>query len=125
MKKRDWLWMLGAVLCFAAAYLLCRFAFFSLHGMKQWPNILAAIGLAILLIALFFKKRITAVATILGYLGGFALGILLQSSGLDQGGGATNNLWIIWTVAFLICTAIGVIADIVVAARRRIAQRRS
>ena len=33
-----------SAVCLAGAYLLCRFGLFSLHGMKQWPAVLAAAG---------------------------------------------------------------------------------
>ncbi|MCQ4863599.1 hypothetical protein [Pseudoflavonifractor phocaeensis] len=114
MDKKGWLWSILSIVCFAVSYALCRFAFFgSIHSMKQWPNILAIVGLVILSVSLLFKKRATAVMTIIGYMGGFALGAIFNSDGVDQGGGTTNNLWIIWTVAFLICVVVGVIVDVV------------
>ena len=43
------------------SYLLCRFAFYGMHGMKQWPNLLAIVGLIIIVVALLLGNRIISV----------------------------------------------------------------
>ncbi len=93
-------------------YWLCRFGFFEMHGMKQWPNLLALIGGVIILIAVMFGKRITSASTVIGYLLGFILALLFNTDGLDPGGGRTNNAWLIWGMVFIVAILIGIIMDI-------------
>ena len=79
----------------ALSYLLCRFVFFKMHGMKDWPNILAVVGLTIIVIASIIGRRILSLATVLGYIGGVVLAMIFHTHGVDQGGGTTDNAWII------------------------------
>lgn len=109
--KRRFKWGVGALICLAASYWLCRFALFDLHGMKQWPNFLAAVGLGFILIAFAANLRWVAVAVALGYIVGFGIGVLFNRDALDAGGGGTNNLWMIWTVSFFIIVLIGFMVD--------------
>lgn len=106
-------WAIGAVVAFAIAYLLCRFAFYELHQMKQWTNILAAVGFALLIVAVIFNYRKLSIFATLAYVGGFALAMLFNTDGLDPGGGRTNNAWLIWGIAFVIIILIGVIWEII------------
>ena len=86
--------------------------FFDLHGMKQWPNILAIIGLIVIVIASIADRRILGIATVAGYLGGFILAMIFNTDSLDQGGGRLNNAWIIWTAVFIISLVIGFILSV-------------
>lgn len=113
MHKKDWIWLLSSAAGLALSYLLCRFVFFPLHGMKQWPTLLAAAGLAVLSVSWPFQKRAVMVMTVIGYLGGYALGEIFHTHGLDPGGGGTNNLWFIWTVAFWVSIVTGAVMDAV------------
>lgn len=112
VKSRA-IWGIGSAACLAVAYWLCRFVFFELHGMKQWPMALAAVGLVVLVIAAFTGSHTLSVMTVAGYLGGFFLGILLHTHGTDPGGGGTSTDWIIWTAIFLISMLVGLILDMV------------
>ena len=38
--------------------------------------------------------------TIVGYIGEFILAMLFNTDGIDQGGGRTNNGWIIWQLRY-------------------------
>ena len=113
MKKIDWVWGISSFACLAASFVLCRFVFFAVHGMGAWPLYLAIAALVVLLVSALRRKRAVTVITVIGYAGGFVLGAIFQSDSVDPGGGRTNNLWIIWTVAFLICMVIGFAADLV------------
>lgn len=107
--KSTILWEISMLVLFGISYWLCRHAFFQIHGMKQWPNLLAVIGITILVIATLFGNRIIPVASIIGYLGGFILAMILNTDGVDQGGGRTNNAWIIWGTIFIFSILIGFI----------------
>lgn len=114
--KRSYQNLLWA-LVLAGSFLLCRFPLFALHGMKQWPGVLAGLGCLALLAAMVLKGRRLAVAAGLGYLAGFGAALLFHRQGLDPGGGRTDNFWIIWTVFYLLCLAAGAGWDF--AAKRR------
>jgi len=58
---------------------------FNMHGMKQWRNILAVVGLIVIVIASIADQRIIGVSTVAGYLGGFILTIIFNTNSLDQG----------------------------------------
>ncbi|MEW9093792.1 MAG: hypothetical protein AB2417_01815 [Clostridiaceae bacterium] len=91
------------------SYWLCRFSFFEMHGMKQWTNLLAILSITIIVIATIFGNRIIPVATIVGYMDGFILAMIFNTDGVDQGGGKTNNAWIIWGTVFIFLILIGIV----------------
>lgn len=66
-----------SAVCLAGAYLLCRFGLFSLHGMKQWPAVLAAAGFAALVAAALYDFWIASSTTIVCYPAGCFLGLWL------------------------------------------------
>ena len=94
--------------------LLCRFVFFRLHGMKEWPIDLFVAGLAVLLISLIARKRYVPWFTSAGYFVGFLVGIIFHKEGFDPGGGRTDNLWQIWTIVFVVCILAGIVFEIVI-----------
>lgn len=79
--------------------------------MIQWTNILTIVSLTIIIIASLLGRRISAIATVLGYIGGFALPMLFNSDGVDPGGGRWNNAWIIWILVYIIIILGGFIID--------------
>lgn len=112
-KKNRYLWGIGLIGCLGLSYWLCRFAFFEMHGMKSWPNTLAMVALIILVIASILGRRILSIAAVVGYMGGFIFAMIFYTDGIDQGGGATNNAWIIWGIVFIVCLLIGLTLDII------------
>ncbi|MPW27073.1 hypothetical protein GC105_14925 [Alkalibaculum sp. M08DMB] len=93
----------------AISYWICRFVFFGMHGMKQWPNMLAIVSLIIIVIASIGGRQSLSVATVIGYIGGFVLAMIFNTDGVDQGGGATNNAWKIWGTIFICSILISII----------------
>ena len=93
-------------------FLLCRYAFFGLHGMKEWPIDLFIVGMAALLISLLARKQYVPWFVATGYFLSFLLSVMFHTEGTDPGGGKTDNLWIIWTVAFLGCILAGILYEI-------------
>ncbi|SDY53852.1 hypothetical protein SAMN05660462_00261 [Proteiniborus ethanoligenes] len=91
------------------SYWLCRFSFLKIHGMKQWPNLLAILSIVIIVIATIFENRIIPVVTVVGYIGGFVLAMIFNTDGVDPGGGRTNNAWIIWGTVFIFSIMAGII----------------
>ncbi len=123
MKKQTamsrLLWGIGAIGFLAFSYWLCRFALFDLHGMKQWPLVLAIFGLVVIVISSAAGARFLSAAAALGYPFGFFFGMTFATPGVDLGGGATSNDWIIWSGVYLACMLTGFIVDIVLKCRRK------
>lgn len=93
-------------------FVLTRYVFFDLHGMKQWPLTLLVIGTIVAGISSVFKARLIPVVTAAAYSVSFLIGALLQTDSVDAGGMHTNNLWIIWTGVFLFLTIAGIVAEL-------------
>lgn len=92
-------------------FLLCRYVLFDIHSMKQFPSGLFVIGVISLVISFFFNGKITPICTAFAYIIGFSIGVLFQEDRIDLGGTATNNLWIIWSVVFVLIILGGIIFD--------------
>ena len=101
------------------SYWLCRYTFFELHGMKDWPNLLAILSFIILVISTILANRIISVATMIGYLGGFILAMIFNTDGIDSRGGRTNNAWLIWGIIFCFSILIGCILAFVFKQRQK------
>jgi len=82
MKSRV-IWTVGAIVALCICFLLCRFSLFELHGMKQFPTILLIIGLIAIIIAAIFASRKVMICTVVGYIGGFTMGILFNTDGVE------------------------------------------
>ena len=109
IKFNKILWGISMIGLLAISYWLCRFVFFGMHGMKQWPNMLAVVAFIIILIGSIGGRYSLSVATNVGYIGGFVLAMILNTDGVDQGGGGTNNAWKIWGTVFVCSILIGII----------------
>ena len=104
------------ILC--AGYVLARYVFFDLHGMKEWPLMLFVCGIVVIGISLIAKGKQTPIFTALSYIAGFVAGAIFQTDGLDAGSGKTNNLWIIWTVVFVCFTLASILTDLFVTRKK-------
>ncbi len=111
--KNKSLWGISMIGLLGISYWLARYTFFEMHGMKQWPNLLAILSFAILVIASIFGNQRISVATLIGYMGGFILAMIFNTDSIDPGGGRTNNAWIIWGTIFGFSILIGFILDFI------------
>lgn len=105
------------ILC--AGLMLCRYALFDIHGMKQLPWQLFVCGVAIIGISFFVKAKRAAVFTAVSHIVGFWAGVFFQSDGVDAGGGRGNDFWIIWTAVFAGCIALATAGELIAAAKKR------
>lgn len=98
------------------AFVVCRYVPFGIDGMKEWgwPVDLLLAGIVALLILLIARKKYAPWFIPAGYFLGFLLGVLFYTEGTDPGGGKTDNLWQIWTLAFLAFILIGIVTDTVI-----------
>ena len=111
LNKKKVLSHLLALGLLCIGFVLCRYVFFDIHGMKQWPVILFAIGIIAVAISFILEGKTTPVCTAFTYIAGFVVGVMFQTDGTDAGDTTTNNLWIIWTVVFICLILAGVIHD--------------
>ena len=109
--KSKTLWGVCITGLLSVSYGLCRFVLFGMHGMKDWPNILALVGFIIIIIASIYGRRKLSLLTVAGYMGGFILAMIFNTDGIDQGGGGTNNAWIIWGCVFILSVIVGLLLE--------------
>lgn len=93
-------------------YLLIRYALLDLHKMKDWPTVLFLFCLTVIIICFLTRKTIIPLIISLSYVAGFTIGYIFQNNGVDAGGGTTNNLWTIWTIAVLAFVFIAIIIEL-------------
>jgi hypothetical protein len=55
--KSKVIWGVLACVAMLLSFIFCRYVFFDLHGMKQWPFYLFMFGLMITVIAAIFEAR--------------------------------------------------------------------
>lgn len=106
-------------------FLLCRYVFFDIHGMYDWPMLLFLFDLLVIGLSFFAKAQLVPIAASLGYLVGFLAGVLFQTDGVDLGGGSTNSLWIIWTAVFVCAVLLSVFMELFAAVRHKSGQTRA
>jgi Na+/proline symporter len=111
--RRRIAWTGGTAIVLTVAYLLCRYVFWTLHGMKSFPLALFVCGLAVIALAGLVDSRGTQVGAPAGYIVGFVAALCLNSNSVDPGAGMLNNAWIIWAAVFLAALLIGIIFTII------------
>jgi hypothetical protein len=77
--------------------------------MYDWPLYLFVFGLIAIVVAALIFSRKAMICVPVGYMAGFLLAWLLNTDGVDPGGGQINNAWIIWTVSFIVVVFAGVV----------------
>ena len=118
--KKEYKIALVSTLILVLGFVLCRFVFFDIHGMKQLPLILFVCGLVVTAVSSLCKCKFVPIANSVGYIIAFVIAVIFESDYADPTGAMTmNNLWIIWTVAYLCFVVIGIVAEIVKRHRKR------
>lgn len=123
IRKRTMIYG-ASLLILCAGFILCRYGFFIIHGMRDWPLILFLVALAVIGLSFLFKARVVPMATALAYSAGFAVGVIFQSNGADPGGGRTNSLWLIWTAVLIGVVAAAALGDLEWATKRKSSTRK-
>lgn len=123
MKKQNErkIYLLSS-LSLAIFYLLLRFPLLSLHGMKDWPGVLAIVGLIVVLFSALLKRKWIALGAAFGYPIGFLLGYLFKTDGLDLHGASTNTLWYLWMMVYLLFILSGLGLDLYLKFKEKKAQ---
>ena len=92
-------------------FILGRYVFFDVHGMKEFPAVLLILGLVVMVISGLSTKKIIPYFISVGYIIGFVLGFIFQETKIDANGVSVNNLWVIWAVVYVAFILIGVISE--------------
>lgn len=118
--KNKSLWGISMIGLLGISYWLCRYTFLDMHGMKQWPDLLAILSITIIVIATIFGKRLISASTVIGYMGGFIFAMTFNTYGIDQGGSRTNNAWQIWGSIFGLSILIGIFLTFIIKKRIKV-----
>lgn len=103
-----------------ASFLICRFALFDMHKMKQFPLVLLiAGGLFIGISMLFGCSRFPLFAS-LGYPVSFAAGLSFRQDYADPTGAMTlSSMWIIFLTVYLVIMCIGIVVEAMARKKRK------
>ena len=112
MKKVNRI-SLVSFLVLGISFIVIRYALFAMHGMKQLPLVLFLLIVMELIVLSFMRVKIVFLVSAISYPLGFVIGFLFQTNGLDVGGGAINNLWVIWICTVLVMIVVSVIAELI------------
>lgn len=107
-KKWDEAYLVN-LLILAFSYLLIRFPFFKLHGMKDWPLFMLGLALICLLLLGWAKKKKSMAS--LGYPISFVFSQAFSSKSYDEGGGLLSDNWKLWLIIYLCIVIVTFIID--------------
>ena len=111
LNKKNIIVHLLSLCVLSIGFVLCRYVFFDIHGIKQLPVWLFVVGVISMAVSFFLEGKTTPICTAVAYIVGFIAGAIFQTNGVDAGGGTTNNLWIIWAVVFVCLMIAGIIGE--------------
>ncbi len=94
--------------------ILCRYAFFGLHELKEWPYDLMRFGIIALLISLFSGKRYVPWVTSVGYFAWFWIGVIFNKETVDAHGTRGYTMPFIWLWGFLACILLCFLLEVIV-----------
>ena len=120
LSKKNFITHLLAISILCIGFLLCRYVFFDIHGMKQMPVLLFGMGILFVAVSFFLKCKVTPIVIAVGYMIGFVAGVVFEIDGVDAGGTTTNNLWLIWTVVFVCLSGISFIGEKIFNGHRKV-----
>lgn len=97
MTKKHVIVHLASCCALCISFILCRFVFYELHHMRDWPYALFAFCLIATTISFFAKARLLGIAASASYTLGFVFAVIFQQDTVGPQPGETGNtLWIIW-----------------------------
>lgn len=92
-------------------FILGRYVFFDVHGMKEFPVVLLVLGLVVMGISVLTAKKVLPYFISAGYIIGFVFGFIFQVTKMDVNGVSVNNLWVIWAVVDVAFIVVGFICE--------------
>lgn len=90
-------------------YILTRFIFFNMHGMKQFADTMTLLSTCISCILLLSNNIAGSLCSSIGNIVGFIIGINFYTEKIDFITGNTNNIWSIWLISYIIIVGIGML----------------
>ena len=111
LSKKNFITHFLAIPILCVSFLLCRYIFFDIHGMKQMPVLLFGMGMLFVAVSFFLKCKVAPIVIAVGYMIGFVVGVVFEADSVDAGGASTNNLWLIWTMVFVGFAVLGYLAE--------------
>ena len=92
-------------------FILGRYVFFDVHGMKEFPTTLLILGLVVMVISAITSKKVLPYFISAGYIIGFVIGFLFQVTKMDANGVSVNNLWVIWAGVYVAVIVAGFLCE--------------
>lgn len=111
--KNRILWAIGSIIALWFFYIMFRYVFFDIHGMKQFPLNMLILGLIVILVAAITYSRKVMICTIVGYIISFLIG-MVSSSDYYQYGTRYNNDWKIWMLSYLFFITLGIVLELII-----------
>ncbi|MDI9540037.1 MAG: hypothetical protein QM204_00985 [Bacillota bacterium] len=102
-----------SLLILVISFIVIRYVLFETHGMKQFSFMLFLPLLLVMIILCFMKVKIIPFVAAISYPIGFIIADLFQINGVDAGGGATSNLWIIWTSVIATMIVASIVVELI------------
>ena len=90
-------------------YILTRFIFFNVHGMKEFPNTMILLSGALTCLFILSNNYVAATCSSLGNLLSFFIGMMFHKSYVDVITGNNDNFWLIWLVSYIIVVILGMV----------------
>lgn len=92
-------------------YILTRFVFFNLHNMKDWTDFMTLLSACLTCILLLSNNIVGSIFSSIGNIISFFIGLNFYTEKIDYITGNTNNMWLIWTVSYIIIVIIGIVIN--------------
>lgn len=92
---------------------LCRYVFFEVHGLKEWPYDLFKFGLVGLVFSLLAGKMYAPWITSVSYLAWFVLGVIFNQETVDAHGTRGDLMPFIWLWGFLASILVGFLFEVI------------
>ena len=92
-------------------YILTRFIYFNVHGMKDFPNTMSLLSAALTCLFILSENNISAICSTIGNTIGFFIGLMFYSVKVDYITGNTSNLWLIWGISYFIVVILGMVIN--------------
>lgn len=113
MTKRRIITHIIALCVLTAGYMLCENVLFDYFTFGDMAGVYFWAGCFVTVVSFFANGRIVPICASAGYWAAFAAGAVFQTDGVDPGGAATNNFWIIWGCIYICVIVLSIVCEIV------------
>ncbi len=103
-----------SLLALITGCLLCRYVFFWLHGLGEWPFDLLGFGMITWLLSLAFGKQYVPWVIPSSYFLWFWIGVILNKETVDAHGTRGDTMPFIWLWGFLGCILVSFLVESII-----------